>query len=172
MTDYNLKIKNKYTKSIEKEAEAVFQDILEDMVYRNSEISSSLQRILPPSCVESSFSNNTTWVFNYEVDWTSHCRSGFNKGLLGLFLEGVEHFDSARAEALQKLVILLKNKIINRKPIINLFIKRSLDHICGIYKDNTYILDTVDDCNIFFDCNEKGEYFPFFVFTIRVKKVK
>jgi hypothetical protein len=164
---------NSYFKKVEDEAEVIYEDLREDIVYRGSKINISYYEIEGSEGVEETLSPKSRWSFEYRVNWTKFAIKNINNGLSGMLLESIENDDDEIVfTALGKFINLISSKMINENDVKEPFIKRSLDQICGIYTNNTYILNMVEDIFVFFDYDHETEmYFPYFVFNIEVNKV-
>ena len=150
----DLIIKFKNTKSFTKEISALIDDVIEDLVYRESDNEIVYLVIELETNISDIFSKESSWDFMLSANWSNFLVNKFNTGLIGLFDDMGYLYNS---QNLFKDIIL--DKISNNKDFFN-YIKKVVENELNVRFENNYELLEIYDAGFGVPSIEKDDGCP------------
>jgi len=158
-----LKIKFKKTKSFKKELSALVDDMVEDILYRNCEVSLDYVVIELEHNIREIFSKESSWDVMVSVNWSNFVIGKFTRGLVGLFGDMGYLYNS---NSLFYNVVL--DKINNNKDFIE-HIKKSVEEELNLKFKNKFEMTEITEGGLVssYDNSKEGPSLSLKVKTIR-----
>jgi hypothetical protein len=159
--------------TLKKECKEISENIVEDIIYRSSDLVYDDIFVVPEATVKEVFTRKSSWNFSFNVAWSRHSIERLNGGLFGLIME--EYYDEKCEDSVKETFLNLVRNIevrINKNSDMRKKVSSaSLKSLNKTYGGNFYNLSNLGEIGIIFrHIDHTGMRYPVIKSKIDVRR--
>ena len=159
-------------KQISSEAKCFFENMKEDLLYRNNDLKFDSIEVNASDNLETLFSKKSSWIFTCNVNWSPFTVKELNKGMLGFIFEGLKSEKSEFSKiAFEEFSKKIGKSLEHSSDISDKLTKTAEEEMCKIHS-NKYKTLNVNVFLDFFHNDEKDIFVPTLFFITEMERLR